>query len=49
MQKSLQETIHLFKVTIEDLAVKGQHNVQDIAACRAACKVIYMFGKHEKG
>lgn len=38
MQKSLQETIHLFKVTIEDLAVKGQHNVQDIAACRAACK-----------
>ncbi|XP_066482875.1 transmembrane protein 214 [Tiliqua scincoides] len=38
MRKSLQETVHVFKVTNEELAMKGQHNVQDVAACRAACR-----------
>ncbi|XP_005990959.1 transmembrane protein 214 [Latimeria chalumnae] len=37
MQKSLQETVHSFKVTNEELSAKGQSSVQDIAACNAAC------------
>ncbi|KAL8184196.1 UNVERIFIED_CONTAM: hypothetical protein K2H54_008771 [Gekko kuhli] len=38
MRKSLQETVHSFKVTNEELALKGPNSVQDVAACRSACK-----------
>ncbi|KAJ6661158.1 hypothetical protein lerEdw1_015294 [Lerista edwardsae] len=38
VRKSLQETVHLFQVTNEELTVKGQHNIQDVAVCSAVCK-----------
>ncbi|KAG8122948.1 hypothetical protein E2320_018506 [Naja naja] len=38
VRKSLQETVHSFSVTNEELAMKGPNNVQDVAACTAACK-----------
>ncbi|XP_032071780.1 transmembrane protein 214 [Thamnophis elegans] len=38
VRKSLQETVHSFSVTNEELAMKGLSNVQDVAACTAACK-----------
>ncbi|XP_043918800.1 transmembrane protein 214 [Protopterus annectens] len=37
MRASLQETIHSFRVTNEELLAKGQSNSQDIAACNKAC------------
>ncbi|XP_062979767.1 transmembrane protein 214 [Elgaria multicarinata webbii] len=38
VRKSLQETVHSFKVTNEELAAKGPNGAQDVAACSAACK-----------
>uniref|UniRef100_A0A8C3SZC1 Transmembrane protein 214 n=1 Tax=Chelydra serpentina TaxID=8475 RepID=A0A8C3SZC1_CHESE len=38
VRKSLQETVRSFKVTNEELAVKGPNSLQDLAACHAACK-----------
>nr|XP_028581168.1 transmembrane protein 214 [Podarcis muralis] len=38
VRKSLQETVHSFKVTNEELTMKGPNSEQDVAACRAACK-----------
>uniref|UniRef100_A0A1W7RCE0 Transmembrane protein 214 n=1 Tax=Agkistrodon contortrix contortrix TaxID=8713 RepID=A0A1W7RCE0_AGKCO len=38
VRKSLQETVHSFSVTNEELAMKGPNNVQDVAACRTACE-----------
>uniref|UniRef100_A0A8C4W1Q0 Transmembrane protein 214 n=1 Tax=Gopherus evgoodei TaxID=1825980 RepID=A0A8C4W1Q0_9SAUR len=39
VRKSLQETVRSFKVTNEELAVKGPNSLQDLAACHATCKV----------
>uniref|UniRef100_A0A452HYA0 Transmembrane protein 214 n=1 Tax=Gopherus agassizii TaxID=38772 RepID=A0A452HYA0_9SAUR len=38
VRKSLQETVRSFKVTNEELAVKGPNSLQDLAACHATCK-----------
>lgn len=46
VRKSLQETVRSFKVTNEELAVKGPNSLQDLAACHAACKVT---GFHMQG
>ncbi|XP_074676543.1 transmembrane protein 214 isoform X3 [Strix aluco] len=37
-KKALQETVRSFKVTNEELAARGSHLDQDVAACDAACK-----------
>ncbi|XP_061481924.1 transmembrane protein 214 isoform X2 [Rhineura floridana] len=42
VRKSLQETVHSFRVTNEDLAVKGANSNQDVAGCRAACKSLLL-------
>lgn len=39
VRQSLQETVHSFKVTNEELAARGTSGTQDVAACDAACKV----------
>ncbi|XP_074942434.1 transmembrane protein 214 [Phalacrocorax aristotelis] len=38
VRQSLQETVRSFKVTNEELAARGPHSDQDVAACDAACK-----------
>ncbi|XP_074847657.1 transmembrane protein 214 isoform X2 [Carettochelys insculpta] len=38
VRKSLQETVHSFQVTNEELTVKGPCSLQDLAACHAVCK-----------
>ncbi|XP_069461637.1 transmembrane protein 214 [Ambystoma mexicanum] len=40
MRKSLQETVHSFKVTNEECSTKGTCNPEDMSACDAACKVL---------
>lgn len=40
VQKSLQETVRSFKVTNEELSVKGALNSQEISACNSACSNI---------
>ncbi|XP_078506180.1 transmembrane protein 214 [Lissotriton helveticus] len=40
MRKSLQETVHSFKVTNEELSSKGTYNVQDMSICDASCKIL---------
>uniref|UniRef100_A0A8C4UM97 Transmembrane protein 214 n=1 Tax=Falco tinnunculus TaxID=100819 RepID=A0A8C4UM97_FALTI len=38
VRQSLQETVHSFKVTNEELVARGPNSDQDVAACNAACK-----------
>ncbi|XP_054035802.1 transmembrane protein 214 [Dryobates pubescens] len=38
VHQSLQETVHSFKVTNEELVAKGSSSDQDVSACDAACK-----------
>lgn len=37
--QALQETVHSFKVTNEELVAKGPGSQQDVAMCDTACKV----------
>ncbi|XP_042747837.1 transmembrane protein 214 isoform X2 [Lagopus leucura] len=39
-RKALQETVHSFKVTNEELVAKGPGSQQDVAACDTACKLL---------
>lgn len=39
VRQALQDTVCSFKVTNEELALKGAGNAQDVAACDIACKV----------
>ncbi|XP_052548029.1 transmembrane protein 214 isoform X1 [Tympanuchus pallidicinctus] len=38
--QALQETVHSFKVTNEELVAKGPGSQQDVAACDTACKLL---------
>ncbi|XP_053919829.1 transmembrane protein 214 [Cuculus canorus] len=38
VRQSLQETVHSFKVTNEELVTRGSGSAQDVATCDAACK-----------
>ncbi|XP_072841730.2 transmembrane protein 214 [Pogona vitticeps] len=42
VRKSLQETVHSFKVTNDELAAKGPSSAEDVAACRAACQSLLL-------
>ncbi|NXJ03892.1 T214B protein, partial [Odontophorus gujanensis] len=39
-RQALQETVHSFKVTNEELVAKGPGSQQDVAACDTACKLL---------
>ncbi|XP_042336240.1 transmembrane protein 214 isoform X1 [Sceloporus undulatus] len=42
VRKSLQETVHSFKVTNDELALKGPNNAEDVAACQTVCKSLLL-------
>uniref|UniRef100_A0ACB8GA63 Uncharacterized protein n=2 Tax=Sphaerodactylus townsendi TaxID=933632 RepID=A0ACB8GA63_9SAUR len=42
MRKSLQETVHSFQVTNEELTLKGPNSAQEVAACRSTCKALLL-------
>ncbi|OXB84346.1 UNVERIFIED_CONTAM: hypothetical protein H355_010773 [Colinus virginianus] len=39
-RQALQETVHSFKVTNEELVAKGPGSQEDVAACDTACKLL---------
>ncbi|XP_003228226.3 transmembrane protein 214 [Anolis carolinensis] len=42
VRKSLHETVRSFKVTNDELALKGSNNAQDVSACQTACKSLLL-------